>query len=112
MGRSSAVIYYLSRLRTFCWFWFAWASIAVDAWLRICALARVDDSAEKSASSIRERASDRFVTLAVSTLMAASRRFCVAPSVARAVLTWVSAVSAAVIASAAFAAERSRQCRP
>ena len=28
-----------SRLMTFCWAWLAWASIAVEAWLRICALA-------------------------------------------------------------------------
>ena len=27
--------YYWSSFRTPCWLWFAWASIAVDAWLRI-----------------------------------------------------------------------------
>ncbi len=41
---------YLSSESTPCWLWFAWASIAVEAWLRICALARFAVSEEKSAS--------------------------------------------------------------
>ena len=50
----------------------------MDAWLRICAFARLVVSAEKSASSIRERASDRLVTREVSALTFASSRFCTA----------------------------------
>ncbi|PAV71433.1 hypothetical protein WR25_24684 [Diploscapter pachys] len=43
---------YWSSFITPCWLWFACASIAVEAWLRICALARLVVSDEKSASVI------------------------------------------------------------
>src|SRR3546814_2840553 len=74
-----------------CCGWVAWASIAVGAWDRICDLARLVVSAEKSVSSIRERDSVRFVARSVRLLTVASRRFWTAPSVARAVVTVSSA---------------------
>ena len=45
-----AIRRYWISLSTFCWVWLAWASMAVDAWLRICDLARLVVSAEKSTS--------------------------------------------------------------
>jgi len=38
--------FYLSSESTFCWLWFACWIIAVEAWLRICALAMAVVSAE------------------------------------------------------------------
>src|SRR5579875_581954 len=70
---------YWSSFRTFCWLWLAWASIAVDAWLRICALARLVVSAEKSASWIWLCALVRFVASVVRLLTADCIEFCAAP---------------------------------
>ncbi len=56
---------YWSSFITPCWLWFAWASIAVEAWLRICALARLVVSDEKSASVIWLFAAVRLVELVV-----------------------------------------------
>ena len=46
-----------------CWLWFACASIAVEACDKICAAASLVDSAEKSASSIRDLASVKLVAV-------------------------------------------------
>src|SRR3546814_3265362 len=53
--------------------------MAVAAWLRTCARASAVLSAEKSASSTRERASLRLVELVVRLLTVDSRRFWIAP---------------------------------
>src|SRR3546814_12325006 len=57
------------------------------------AAARFVDSTEKSASSMRDFDSDRFVTLDVKLSTAEVRRFCCAPRLARSVATVSIAVS-------------------
>src|SRR3546814_7019701 len=64
---------YRSRLRTFWLLWLAWSSIAVDAWLRTCALASSFVALDQSVSSLRERASERLATFDVRLLTVACR---------------------------------------
>ncbi|PAV71432.1 hypothetical protein WR25_24683 [Diploscapter pachys] len=75
--------HYWSSLSTPCWLWLAWLSIAVEAWLRICALARAVVSAEKSASVIWLFAAVRLVALVVRLFTADWSWFCAAPRPAR-----------------------------
>src|SRR3546814_6418415 len=72
------------------------------------------DSAEKSASSMRDLASARLVTVDVRLSTVASRRFCCAPRLARSVATvWIasSRMPSAVEASAARSEEHTSELK-
>src|SRR3546814_3474554 len=71
------------------------------------------DSTEKSASSTRDLASARFVTVDVKVSTAASRRFCCAPRLARSVATvWMPVSSVASAAEAPAAVDRAIATTP
>ena len=84
-----------------CGDWFAWASMALPACTSTFARAMAADSAAKSASSMRERASSVRCTTFIRLLMVCSRRLMAAPAVARLRFRLLSMASATVTADAA-----------